>query len=46
MIPGSQKQRLYDINVLAGLNQAHLRKTYSEADLLALNDFAALPESI
>ena len=45
-IPGSQKERLYTINVLSGLNQAQLRRTYSEADLLALNDFAALPESI
>ena len=46
MIPGSQKRRLYDINVLSGLNQAQLRKTYSEADLLALHDFGAVSESI
>jgi len=40
-IPGSQKQRLYDTNVLSGLNQVQLRKTYSESDLLALHNFGA-----
>ena len=39
-IPGSQKQRLFDINVVAGLNQAQLRNTYSESDLLALREYA------
>jgi hypothetical protein len=43
-IPGSQKRRLYDINVVSGLNQAQLRMTYSEADLLALRDFGAVSE--
>jgi hypothetical protein len=45
-IPGSQKRRLYDINVLSGLKQAQLRKTYSEADLLVLHGFGAAAESI
>ena len=45
-IPGSQKQRLYNTNVLSGLNQVQLRKTYSEADLLALHGFGAASESI
>ena len=45
-IPGSQKQRLYNTNVLSGLNQVQLRKTYSEADLLALHGFVAASESI
>ena len=37
-VPGSQKQRLFDINVVAGLNQAQLRNTYTESDLLALRE--------
>jgi hypothetical protein len=45
-IPGSQKQRLYTINVLSGLNQIQLRKTYSKADLLALRDCGAGAESV
>ena len=35
-IPGSQKERLYDTNVLAGGNQYHLMRTFSEADLAEL----------
>ena len=45
-IPRSQKQRLYDINVLSGLNQAQLRRTYSVADLQALHNFGATIEPI
>lgn len=45
-IPGSQKRRLYDFNVTSGQNQVQLRRTYSEADLLALHKFAAVSESI
>ncbi|MDT8387285.1 MAG: hypothetical protein RQ736_07215 [Thiogranum sp.] len=46
MIPGTQKQRLYDTNVLSGLNQVQLRKTYLPADLLALHEFGAASETI
>jgi hypothetical protein len=41
-IPGSQRRCLFDINVLSGLNQVQLRKTYSEADLAALLDSRAM----
>ena len=43
-IPGSQKERLYAINVLSGLNQAQLRRTYSEGDLMMLHDCGAVTE--
>lgn len=42
-IPGSQKRRLYDLNVVSGLNQAQLRTTYSEKDLLALCACGGMP---
>jgi len=45
-IPGSQKERLYTINVVSGLNQAQLRRTYSEADLMALHDCGAVMEPL
>jgi hypothetical protein len=45
-IPKTQKRRLFDINVLSGLNQAQLRKTYSEADLMALHRFGAASELV
>jgi len=45
-IPGSQKERLYTINVLSGLNQAQLRRTYSDADLMALQDCGAVMEPV
>ena len=35
-IPGSQKQRLYDTNVVAGGNQYQLMRTFSQADLAEL----------
>lgn len=39
-IPGSQIRPLYEINVMSGLNQVQLRRTYREADLLALQNHA------
>ena len=36
LILGSQKQRLFDTNVLAGGNQYQLMRTFSQADLAEL----------
>lgn len=46
LTPGSQKRRLYDINVVSGMNQLQLRRTYSEADLLTLHNLAAASETV
>lgn len=41
-IPGSQKQRLFDINVLGGANQPQLMRTYSETDLANLRSHLSI----
>jgi hypothetical protein len=44
-IPGSQKQRLFDRNVIAGGNQYQLRETFTESDLAELRTHLSSEES-